>query len=177
MATMHDMHQYLTFTLGEELFALNIASVREILEMPQLTKLPRTASHMRGVINLRGHALPVVDVKEKFGMGQTDRTVNTCVIITEVHGPRHNATVGALADSVQEVVELDPAEIDEAPAMGFGGGSGDGFGDGSGVGEGIDPSFIKGLARSGDRFIILLDVDRVFSGEELSGMQAMTGAA
>jgi len=149
---LNDLNQYLTFTLGNELFALGIASVREILDDKNITRIPRTPPFMRGVINLRGHAVPVVDLRLKFGMSRTEFTVSTCVIITEVNGDGDAMALGALADSVQEVVELSPAQIDPPPRMG----------------TAIDVAFIKGMGKLGERFVIVLDVDRVFSAEELS---------
>src|SRR5512139_1961929 len=94
--------QYLTFTLDGELFALDIAKVREVLEFTGVTKVPRTPDFLRGVINLRGNVVPVVDLRLKFGMTRTERSVNTCVIIVEVSVDGETTILGALADSVQE---------------------------------------------------------------------------
>jgi purine-binding chemotaxis protein CheW len=110
---------------------------------------------MRGVINLRGRAVPVVDLRLKFGMGRTEKTVNTCIIITEVEQDGEKQVVGALADSVQEVFELEQEAIEPAPRMG----------------TSIRAEFIKGMGRRDERFIIILDVNRVFSSEELALLQ------
>ncbi len=145
-------NQYLTFTLEREQFALNIGSVREVLELTNITKVPRTPEFIRGVINLRGRAVPVVDLRMKFGMGETQRTVNTCIIIVEVELEGERTILGALADSVQEVYEMEPGCIDPPPRMG----------------TRVKADFIRGMGKSGEQFIIILDIDKVFSAEELS---------
>lgn len=144
-------NQYLTFTLGEEVFALEIASVREVLEYTSITKVPRTPEYIRGVINLRGRAVPVVDVRLKFGMPATERTVNTCIIIVEVELEGESTVLGALSDSVKEVMDIEPENIEPAPR----------------IGTSIKADFIRGIGKHGENFIILLDIDKVFSEEEL----------
>lgn len=150
-------NQYLTFTLGDEVFALDIASVREVLEYTTITKVPRTPEAIRGVINLRGRAVPVVDVRLKFGMPETERTVNTCIIIVEVRLGGEETVLGALADSVKEVMDIEPKDIEPAPRMG----------------TSIRADFIRGIGKQGDDFIILLDIDRVFTEDELSVAEEM----
>lgn len=150
-------NQYLTFTLGDEVFALDIASVREVLEYTTITKVPRTPEAIRGVINLRGRAVPVVDVRLKFGMPETERTVNTCIIIVEVRLGGEETVLGALADSVKEVMDIEPKDIEPAPRMG----------------TSIRADFIQGIGKQGDDFIILLDIDRVFTEDELSVAEEM----
>ncbi len=107
--------QYLTFKLDEEIFALDIGKVREVLDFTTVTKVPQTPDFMRGVINLRGSVVPVVDMRLKFGMSETERTVNTCIIIVEVSLDNETTVLGALSDSVQEVIELEPGQIEPAP--------------------------------------------------------------
>jgi len=150
-------NQYLTFTLGDEVFALDIASVREVLEYTTITKVPRTPEAIRGVINLRGRAVPVVDVRLKFGMPETLRTVNTCIIIVEVQLGGEETVLGALADSVKEVMDIEPKDIEPAPRMG----------------TSIRADFIRGIGKRGDDFIILLDIDKVFTEDELSVAEVM----
>lgn len=150
-------NQYLTFTLGDEVFALDIASVREVLEYTTITKVPRTPESIRGVINLRGRAVPVVDVRLKFGMPETQRTVNTCIIIVEVRLGGEETVLGALADSVKEVMDIEPKDIEPAPRMG----------------TSIRADFIQGIGKHGDDFIILLDIDKVFTDDELSVVSAV----
>lgn len=148
--------QYLTFTLDEELFALDIAKVREVLEFVGVTKVPRTPEFMRGVINLRGNVVPVVDLRLKFGMSRTEKSVSTCVIITDVEVDGETTVLGALADSVQEVLDLEPSQIDPPPR----------------IGTRLDTGFIRGMGKRDDQFLILLDIDRVFSAQELDLVQA-----
>lgn len=149
-------NQFLTFTLGDEVFALDISSVREVLEYTTITKVPRTPEYIRGVINLRGRAVPVVDVRLKFGMPETERTVNTCIIIVEVRLGGEETVLGALADSVKEVMDIEPKDMEPAPRMG----------------TSIKADFIKGIGKQGEHFIIVLDIDKVFSEEELTQMNA-----
>jgi purine-binding chemotaxis protein CheW len=147
--------QYLTFKLGEEVFALDISKVREVLDFTSITKVPRTPEFMRGVINLRGSVVPVVDIRLKFGMSRTEKTVNTCIIIVEVNVDGESIILGTLADSVQEVLDLDPGQIEPAPK----------------IGTRLRTEFIKGMGKRDAGFIIILDVDRIFSAEELTLVQ------
>jgi purine-binding chemotaxis protein CheW len=147
--------QYLTFGLGEEVFALDIAQVREVLDFTAITRVPRMPAFMRGVINLRGSVVPVVDLRVKFGMQSTERTVNTCIIIAELSLGQERTVIGALADSVREVIDLEAGQIEPAPR----------------IGTSLDAAFIRGMGRRDERFVIILDVDRVFSGEELALVQ------
>jgi len=147
--------QYLTFKLGEEVFALDIAKVREVLDFTAITKVPRTPEFMRGVINLRGSVVPVVDMRLKFGMTKTEQTVNTCIIIVEISLDGDTTVLGALADSVQEVIELGPGQIEPAPR----------------IGTRLRTEFIRGMGKRDDQFVIILDIDRVFSVDELSLVQ------
>lgn len=149
--------QYLTFLLGDEVFALEISKVREVLDFSGVTKVPRTPDFMRGVINLRGSVVPVVDMNLKFGMGTTEKTVNTCVIIVEIAVDNETTVVGALADSVREVLDLEPDQIEPAPR----------------IGTRLNTDFIKGMGKQGDEFLIILDIDRVFSAQELAMVQGV----
>ena len=108
--------QFLTFRLGEEVYALEITRVREVLDYTAITRVPRTPEFMKGVINLRGGVVPVIDLRLKFGMSQTVKTVNTCIIIVEITIDEERTLLGALADSVQEVITLDDAQIEPPPA-------------------------------------------------------------
>jgi purine-binding chemotaxis protein CheW len=148
--------QYLTFKLDDEVFALDITKVREVLDFTTVTKVPRTPEFMRGVINLRGSVVPVVDLRLKFGMSKTEKTVNTCIIIVEVKVDDETTVLGALADSVQEVMDLEPGHIEPAPK----------------IGTRLNTEFIKGMGKRDDRFVILLDIDKVFSTSELAVVQA-----
>ena len=142
--------QYLTFQLARETFAVDVARVREILDFISITKVPRTPDFMRGVINLRGSVVPVVDMKLKFGMEATEKTVDTCIIVLEVTIEGETTIVGALADSVEEVLELEPAQIEPPPRIGMN----------------LNIDFISGMGKLGEEFVIILDTDKIFSFEE-----------
>ncbi|ABK46138.1 CheW protein [Magnetococcus marinus MC-1] len=146
--------QFLTFTLEKEVFAVDIARVREVLEFTSVTKVPRTPDFMSGVINLRGSVVPVVDLRIKFGMQAAGKTVDTCIIIIEIENAGEKTVLGALADSVKEVMSLEPEHIENAPKLG----------------TNLRTEFIRGMGKEGNTFIIILDTDRVFSAEELSSM-------
>lgn len=143
--------QYLTFILGKEIFALDISKVREVLEITTVSEIPRTPKYMRGVINLRGHAVPVVEMRSKLGMTSIEDTIDTCVIILEVSFGDEKLVLGALVDSVREVFEMLDETIEPAPKMG----------------AAINADYILGMGRQGEQFIIIVDVDAVFSEEEL----------
>ena len=150
--------QFLTFTLDEERYAVEIAKVREVLEFTAVNRVPRTPEFMRGMINLRGNIVPVIDLRLKLGLSRTERTVDTCVIITEVEMDGESVVLGALADSVQEVIDLLPADISPAPK----------------IGTRLRTEFIRGMGKRDDKFIIILDIDKVFSSDELTAAQEMT---
>lgn len=154
MENMTETAQYLTFRLEEEVFALDISQVREVLDFTAITKVPRTPEFMRGVINLRGSVVPVVDMRLKFGMSRTEQTLNTCIIIVEINIDGDRLILGALADSVQEVIELGPGQIEPAPR----------------IGTRLDTEFIKGMGKRDEEFIIILDIDKIFSMDELASV-------
>jgi purine-binding chemotaxis protein CheW len=153
-AATNETNQYLTFKLEEETFALDISKVREVLEFTPVTKVPRMPSFMQGVINVRGSVVPVVDMRVKFGMSEGERTVNTCIIIVEVMVDEGRNILGALVDSVQEVIELEPESIERAPSIGMR----------------LNTEFIRGMGKHNDHFVIILDVDKVFSSDEINVM-------
>jgi purine-binding chemotaxis protein CheW len=147
----NSISQYLTFKLDQELFAVEIGRVREVLEFSTMTKVPRTPDFMRGVINLRGNVVPVVDVRLKLGLGMTDKTVETCVVISEIAVDGERTVLGALVDSVQEVIDLDVNHLAPPPHLG----------------SRIDSSVIRGMGKRDEQFIMILDLDRVFTTQEL----------
>jgi len=147
--------QYLTFKLADETFAVDVAKVREILDFSTVTKVPQTPDFMRGVINLRGSVVPVVDMRLKFGMSETAKTVNTCIIVMEITLDNETAVVGALADSVQEVLELEPENIEPAPR----------------IGTKLNTDFLVGMGKQNETFIMILNIDKVFTLDELSAVQ------
>ena len=151
--------QYLTFSLNEEEYAIDVYQIREILEISDITKIPCTYEFMRGVINLRGSVVPVIDLHMKFGLPKTERTVNSCIIVMEVEIEKKLVILGALSDSVEEVIELEPSQIEPPPK----------------IGTKVDREFIKGVGKHNDRFLLLLDIDKIFSMEELIQMETDGG--
>lgn len=151
-----DHQQYLTFMLGGEMFAIGILAIKEIIEYGNLTEVPMMPDYIRGVINLRGSVVPVVDMRLKFGMSATEQTINTCIIIVEIVHDDGVTVMGALADSVQEVMELEGSQIEPPPK----------------IGTHLRTDFLKGMGKHDDRFLLLLDIDKVFSQDELAAVQA-----
>jgi purine-binding chemotaxis protein CheW len=149
---INETRQYLSFKLEEEEFALDISKVREVLDFTKITRVPQTPDYMQGVINLRGSVVPVVDLNLKFGKKTTNKTVNTRIIIGEVSIEGDNTVLGVLADSVNEVMELEPESIEPAPR----------------IGTRLNTDFIKGMGKREEEFVMILDIDKVFSAEELS---------
>lgn len=152
-----DMNQYLTFMLDGEVYGLAISKVREVLDFSSATKVPQTPDYMRGVINLRGNVVPVVDLNAKFSGRQTEQTVNTCIIIVEMDIGGEISVFGALADSVQEVLDLEPDQIEPPPKLG----------------TKLNTAFILGMGKKGENFVILLDIDKLFSVDELETVQSV----
>ncbi|MCJ7602571.1 MAG: chemotaxis protein CheW [Desulfobulbaceae bacterium] len=150
--------QYLTFKLAEEVFALDVGKVREILEFTSITKVPQTPEFMRGVINLRGGVVPVIDLRLNFGMTRTEQTINTCIIVVEVDLDGEVIVLGILADSVQEVVDMEPDNIEPPPH----------------IGTKLNTEFIKGMGKINDYFVMILDIDKVFSANDLLAVQGGT---
>ncbi|MGD0096905.1 MAG: chemotaxis protein CheW [Terracidiphilus sp.] len=147
-----ETRQYLTFKLGNEIFATDVAKVREVLDLTTITQIPRTPEFMAGVINLRGSVVPVVDLRLCFEMSKTEPTRNTCIVVVEVMLENEPTVIGALTDSVEEVIDLEPEQIQPAPR----------------IGTQIRTDFIKGMGKRDTQFIMILDIDRVFSAEELA---------
>lgn len=150
-----EVMQCLTFKLANEVYALEIAKVREVLEYTDVTRVPRMPEFLCGVINLRGKVVPVANMRCKFGMPEIEKTVHTSIIITEVCIDGETTIIGALADSVQEVMEIAPDQIEEPPK----------------IGARLRADFIKGIGKHESRFIIILNIDKVFSAEELEMVQ------
>jgi purine-binding chemotaxis protein CheW len=146
---------YLSFRLGEEIFAASVIKVIEILEVPKITKVPKSPAYMRGVVNLRGSVLPVIDTRLKFGMPTTSDTVNTCIMVLNVQWDNESYVLGALVDAVQEVFEITEDEIKPAPS----------------IGSKYKSEFIEGMVKADEQFIMLLNLDKVFSSDELITLQ------
>lgn len=147
-----DAVQYLTFQLENETYGMDIKQVREVLEYSEVTRVPRMPDFMHGVINLRGGVLPVVDLRMKLGMTKTEKTVDTCIIIIELTIEGEKTILGAMADSVKEVLTIEGDQIVPPPRMG----------------TRLDTEFIKGMGKKNDEFIIIIDIDKVFSFDEMA---------
>jgi purine-binding chemotaxis protein CheW len=147
-----ETRQYMTFRLGSELFAIDVAKVREVLEVSRITRVPTAPAYLRGVVNVRGQSTPVVDLRLRFGLPKGTDTVHTRIIVMELKLDEEDTVLGGVADSVHEVIELDPANINPPPR----------------VAMRWRTDLIQGIGKRGDDFLIILDVDAVFSSEELA---------
>lgn len=152
--------QYLTFMLDGELFAIGILSIKEIIEYSGLTEVPMMPDYIRGVINLRGAVVPVMDLSMRFGKPAAAVTKRTCIVIVETAAADGVQVIGAVVDAVNAVVEIGASEIEPAPAFG----------------ARIHADYIAGMGKMNGRFIILLDVERVLGGDELGALAATGGA-
>jgi len=146
--------KYLTFALGNEEYGIGILRVREIIGMMPVTSVPRTPDYVKGVINLRGKVIPVVDVRLRFGMETPDYTDRTCIIVTEVEKGLGRVTMGMVVDGVSEVLNIKKRDIEDTPAFG----------------AKINTDFILGMAKAAGGVKILLDIDNVLSGQEISAL-------
>jgi purine-binding chemotaxis protein CheW len=142
--------QYLSFSIRDTDYAVGILKVKEILQYEPTTRVPSTPRSIRGVINLRGQVVPVVDLARKFGLGDTDPTRLTCILIVEALLEGTPAIVGVLADAVREVIELAPEDVEPPPPFG----------------THVKVDFLLGMGKMGKRFVLLLDIDRVISADE-----------
>ena len=142
------------------MFAFDISKVREVLEFDTVTKVPQTPEMMKGVINLRGSVVPVIDMRIKFGMSETEKTVNTVIIIIEIDLDDESTMIGALVDSVKEVLDLDKGHIEPPPS----------------IGTQLNTEFIRGMGKQDDQFIIILDIEKIFSSTELEIVQQASEA-
>lgn len=151
MESIYKSNSFLSFTLGDESFATNVAKVLSILEMIKITKVPKMPDYMLGVINLRGNVLPLIDLRIKFGIEQTAFTTETCILVLEVEDNKELLKVGALVDSVQEVFEVSSEKIQPPPN----------------IGSKYKSDIIYGMVKMSEEFIMLLDMDKVFLADEL----------
>ena len=144
-------NRFLTFTLGKDMFALDIIGVREILDMTEITRIPHTPPSIRGVVNVRGAAVPVVDLRLRFGMQETAHTVHTRIINVEIHKGDSMTVLGAIADSVKEVLELEADSIVPPPSMG----------------ASVNTDFLRGIGKVNDKFLLVLDIAKVLGAEDV----------
>lgn len=144
--------KYLTFSLADEEYGLDILKVREIIGVMDITRVPQTPDFVRGVLNLRGRVIPVIDLRSKFGLAPTEYTEQTCIIVVDV-----GELMGVIVDTVQEVHNIPPAEIEEPPRLG----------------ASVDTTFILGMGKVHGSVKILLDIDRVLTSEELVQLETV----
>ena len=149
-------NSYLTFRIDNEIYAANVSKILSILELTKITKLPRTPEYIRGVINLRGTVLPIVDLRTKFSLSPTEFTSNTCILVLEIIVESTEVKVGALVDSVLEVLEIKDEEIVAPPR----------------IGNNLNTDFIEGMFKSDDTFTMILNLDLIFSADELTLMSS-----
>jgi purine-binding chemotaxis protein CheW len=143
--------KYLTFTLAEEEYGIGILKIKEIIGMMQITSIPQTPEFVKGVINLRGKVIPVLDLRLRFGMEEIDYTDRTCIIVVEIEGHTGDVVIGIVVDSVSEVLNIKAQEIEETPAFG----------------AKLNTDFILGMAKIDGGVKILLDIDQVLTDEEM----------
>lgn len=150
--------QTLTFALMGAPFAVPIESIKEIIEYPELTRVPLTSPLLRGVMNLRGSVIPVIDLATRFGLGEALQGRRTCVVIFELDTPDGRQTLGAIVDAVHEVIEIDPEHIDPPPEFG----------------TPVSAAFLRGMLRYNQKIIPVLDLDHVLSMEQLESLMAIS---
>ena len=149
--------KYLTFQLSKEEFGIRVLKVREIMGLQEITAVPQTPMHIKGVINLRGKVVPVIDLRLKFGLEAAEYTQRTCIIVTQVQGESGSILMGIVVDGVSEVLNLTAQEIEDTPDFG----------------EAIAGGYLLGMAKVKGRVKILLDIDRVLSSQDLRGLSSI----
>jgi purine-binding chemotaxis protein CheW len=152
--------KYLTFQLASEEFGIRVLKVREIMGLQQITAVPQTPAHIKGVINLRGKVVPVIDLRLKFDLPAAEYTQRSCIIVTQVQGESAPVLMGIIVDGVSEVLNLTAAEIEDTPDFG----------------EEVSGQYLLGMAKVKGKVKILLDIDRVLSTQELHKMHAIVGS-
>ncbi len=148
----NETFQYLAFVLDAETYSIEVSKVKEVLEYTKLTKVPGMPPYMRGVINLRGSVVPVIDLRLKFGLHMADTTKDTSIIVLEIRMEENTHTVGALVDAVKEVIELKDSDVEPSPR----------------IGTRLKTDFISGMGKQDSGFNIILNIDRIFSTEEMA---------
>jgi purine-binding chemotaxis protein CheW len=146
-----ELEQYLTFLLAGEEYAIGILKVKEIIEYDTVTTVPKTPKWIRGVINLRGSVVPVVDLRLKFGLEERPLTKTTCIVIVEGNWGSGNTLMGVIADAVSQVMDIAAGEVQEVPSFG----------------TRINVDYLLGMAQSGKKFVLLLDIDKILSADEV----------
>jgi len=154
---IHGINSYFTFRLGSELFGVNIGNITKILGLTEITKVPNSPRYFKGIINLFGDVLPVFDGRLKFGFPETESTRDTCILVLVFELDGQVVTSGIIVDSVDKVVIFEPDQVKSAPT----------------VGKGFNNEFIHGIATLNDEFVIILNIEKIFSEEEISLINAI----
>ena len=157
--TANGIHQYLTFKLANEMYAINVGNIKEVLGVPKVTRIPKMPEFMSGIINLRGSVVPVIDLCKKFGIGEVAHTANTGIIVTEIKPAADSddlLIIGIYSDMVQKVITIEPGDIEPPPKIGIA----------------IDTAFIHGMGHVDNEFIIILNINKILTGSELKEIQA-----
>ncbi len=149
-AKIQETARYVTFKLGDEMFAIDVFKAREVLDVTHVTRVPTSPNYMRGVVNVRGNSIPVIDLRSKFGLPPKEDTKNTRIIVLELEIEEQTVVIGGLADSVHEVIELEPEEINESPSLGMK----------------WRTDLILGMGKRDENFIIILDIERILNEDE-----------
>lgn len=160
-ATLAKTNKHLTFRLGNEEYGLDILRVQEIIGIMPITRVPRTPAFVRGVINLRGKVIPVVDLRAKFGMSATEDTDRTCIVVVQVTGKNGYTVMGSVVDEVSEVIDIAEDEIEATPEFGCD----------------IDTDFVLGIGKVADRVVMVLDIDKVLTAGEISTIKRVATQA
>lgn len=147
--------KFLTFKLADEEFGLEILKVKEIIGLMEITKMPGTPGHIRGVINLRGKVIPVIELRTKFGMERVEDTDETCIIVSEIRMNGSPVLAGILVDAVSEVQDIESSQIENTPSLG----------------AEVDTSYISGMGKIGKKVVILLNINKVLDADELEALQ------
>lgn len=158
---IEETNQYLTFMLDREVFALEIGKVREVMYCIEITRIPKMPGYFKGVINLRGNVVPVIDLRDLLSIGEIKQSGDTCIIIVEIGSEDNLVQLGALADSVQEVIHIPPDQISPAPK----------------IGAKVNTEFIQGIGKRDNHFIIILDIERILTTENISDLKAVAAVA
>lgn len=153
--------KYLTFALGKEEFAIQVLRVREIMGVQEITQVPQTPPHVKGVINLRGKVIPVVDLRLKFGMPEQEYTARTCIIVVQIEQDGAKMLTGVVVDEVSEVLNMQAGDIEDTPEFG----------------RGVATPYLLGMAKIKGKVKILLDINRVMSAQEIGGLTDFTNDA
>lgn len=161
MATHAGVTQYLSFSIADEIYAVEISRVKEVLDYLPPTKVPHTPDYMKGIINLRGSVVPVIDMRRKLGLGESARTLDTCIIIAEAYVDGAASVLGAVADSVYEVFDMEQDDHEDMPRLG----------------KNIKVDVIKGIGKRDERFVLILDIDLLLSAGEMSSLAAIASGA